>query len=112
MRGIRKEDCRLWRPDAGGESCKQDSMIGRIRNYGRKKEEKRKITYIDDGRTIVDMSGVTGNRKFSSTGTTSTPKEIWNTYWSAVKLMFKPMLVVIGFLVVIYLAATILFWIM
>lgn len=73
------------------------------------KKKKEKITYIDDGRTIADMSGVTGNRKFSSTGTTSSPKEIWSTYWSAVKMMFKPMLVVIGFLVVLYLFAYIAF---
>ena len=76
------------------------------------KKKKEKITYIDDGRTIADMSGVTGNRKFSSTGTTSSPKEIWATYWAAVKMMFKPMLVVIGFLVVLYLFAYIAFTIM
>lgn len=77
-----------------------------------KKKKKEIITYIDDGRTIADMSGVTSNRKFSSTGTTSTPKEIWGTYWAAVKMMFKPMLVVIGFLAVIYLFAYIAFSIM
>ena len=76
------------------------------------KKKKEKITYIDDGRTIADMSGVTGNRKFSSTGTTSSPKEIWSTYWSAVKMMFKPMLVVIGFLVVLYVLAYLAFIIM
>ena len=77
-----------------------------------KKKKKEKITYIDDGRTIADMSGVTGNRKFSSTGTTSSPKEIWATYWSAVRMMFKPMLVVIGFLVVLYVLAYLAFLIM
>ena len=76
------------------------------------KKKKEKITYIDDGRTIADMSGVTGNRKFSSTGTTSSPKEIWSTYWSAVRMMFKPMLVVIGFLVVLYVLAYLAFVIM
>ena len=77
-----------------------------------KKKKKEKITYIDDGRTIADMSGVTGNRKFSSIGTTSSPKEIWATYWSAVRMMFKPMLVVIGFLVVLYVLAYLAFLIM
>ena len=77
-----------------------------------KKKKKNKITYIDDGRTIADMSGITGNRKFSSTGTTSTPKEIWTTYWAAVKMMFKPMLVVIGFLAVLYIFAYVAFAIM
>lgn len=77
-----------------------------------KKKKKEKITYIDDGRTIADMSGVTANRKYSSHGTTSTPKEIWSTYWTAVRMMFKPMLVVIGFLVVLYVIMYIAFAIM
>ena len=76
------------------------------------KKKKEKITYIDDGRTIADMSGVSGGKKFSSKGTTSTPKEIWNTYWAAVKMMFKPMLVVIGCLVVLYVVMYILFSVM
>ena len=70
-----------------------------------KKEKKEKITYIDDGRTFADMSnvhGLGGEFKFSKMGTTSSPKDIWNTYWSAVKFMFKPMLVVIGFLCALF----------
>jgi hypothetical protein len=86
--------------------------VWREENSMGKKKKKDKITYIDDGRTIADMSGVTGNRKFSSTGTTSSPKEIWNTYWTAVRMMFKPMLVVIGFLVVLYVLAYLAFLIM
>ena len=69
------------------------------------KKKKEKITYIYDGRSFADMSGVSGmsdNFKFSKMGTTSSPKEIWNTYWSAVKFMFKPMLVVIGFLCALF----------
>ena len=76
------------------------------------KKKKEKITYIDDGRSFADMSGVTGGFNFSSKGTTSSPKEIWETYWMAVKMMFKPMLVVIGFLCAIFLAAYIMFSIM
>jgi len=78
-----------------------------------KKKKKEKITYIDDGRTIADMSNVSrSSMEWTKHGTTSSPKDIWNTYWSAVKMMFKPMLVVIGFLIAIYLIVTILFWIM
>ncbi len=66
------------------------------------KVKKEKVKYYDDGRTIADMSGLDYGRRFSSKGTTSTPKEIWNTYWTAVRMMFKPMLVVIGFLCVIF----------
>ena len=79
------------------------------------KNRKEKITYIDDGRSFADMSGVSGmsdHFKFSKMGTTSSPKEIWKTYWSAVKFMFKPMLVVIGFLLVIFLLAYVMFAIM
>jgi len=77
------------------------------------KKKKEKITYIDDGRTIADMSNVSrGGMEWTKHGTTSSPKEIWQTYWAAVRMMFKPMLVVIGFLVVIYVAATILFRVM
>ncbi len=79
------------------------------------KKKKEKITYIDDGRSFADLSGVSGmgdSFKFSKTGTTSSPKEIWRTYWSAVKFMFKPMLVVIGFLVALYILAIIAFTIM
>lgn len=69
------------------------------------KKKKEKITYIDDGRSFADLSNVQGmgGMRFSKTGTTSSPKDIWDTYWSAVKFMFKPMLVVIGFLCVLFL---------
>ncbi len=79
------------------------------------KKKKEKITYIDDGRSFADLSdvhGMGGDFKFSKTGTTSSPKDIWNTYWSAVKFMFKPMLVVVGFLVVLFLLVTIAFTLM
>lgn len=65
--------------------------------------KKEKITYIDDGRTLADMSGLSGSRL--SRRTVKTPgrgKAIWSTYWGAVRMMFLPMLAVIGALVVIY----------
>lgn len=76
------------------------------------KKKKEKITYIDDGRSFADLSnvqGLGGGMKFSKTGTTSSPKDIWDTYWAAVRFMFKPMLVVIGFLCVLFLLAYIVF---
>lgn len=63
-----------------------------------KKPKKEKVIYIDDGRTIVDMSGLPPRREWLKKGTTSSFKDIWRTYWSAVKMMIKPMLVVIGFI--------------
>ena len=66
--------------------------------------KKEKIKYIDDGRTIVDMSGL-------RTGPRLTPnqyrpplkiKEVMKTYFAAVKMMFTPMLVVVVGICVIY----------
>ena len=69
-----------------------------------KKKKKEKITYIDDGRTIADMSNVGGGRRKlnNSLRPHSTAKEQWQTYLAAVKMMFVPMLVVISALIVIY----------
>lgn len=67
------------------------------------KKKKEKITYIDDGRTLADMSGVPGSRlNKDAWKSNSTAKEKWETYWNAVKRMLLPMLATIGALVVIY----------
>ena len=69
---------------------------------GKKKE---KITYVDDGRTIADMSNVTGGRGcFSRPKYVPGPsfKEAWKTYWNAVRMMFVPMLVTLLGIGVIY----------
>ena len=69
----------------------------------KKKEKKPKVKYIDDGRTISDMSNVgygtynRGNRGSSSA------RDKWRTYWEAVKMMFIPMLIVLGIICVAYL---------
>lgn len=67
---------------------------------GKKKE---KITYVDDGRRLADMSGLSG---FRLTKDPIKPanrfKDVWKTYWNAVRMMFLPMLAVIGALVVLY----------
>ena len=78
----------------------------------KEKKKKEKITYIDDGRSFADMSNVQGGFNFAKKGTTSSLKDIWDTYWMAVKMMFKPMLVVIGFLCVIFGIAALAFWLM
>lgn len=68
----------------------------------KQKKKKEKITYIDDGRTIADMSGTSGGM-FSSKGkkdrprpTVSSAQTPWQTYCNAVRMMFKPMLAVLG----------------
>lgn len=60
-----------------------------------KKQKKAKVRYIDDGRSLADMSGIRGGdrRHYSSKGTL---RDQARTYWNAVKLMFIPMLVTIG----------------
>ena len=75
---------------------------------GKKKE---KIVYIDDGSTVADMSG-SGRKKESKKAPESkfrgikphaTLKEQWKTYTDAVKLMFLPMLAVLGMIAIAFL---------
>jgi len=65
------------------------------------KKNKKKVTYIDDGRTIADMSTLGGKPKKKAER--STLKDQWNTYWQTVKMMFVPMLIVLGILAVAFL---------
>ena len=60
-----------------------------------KKKKKPKVKYIDDGRTIADMSGIRGVDK-RYTGPKGGFKAQLTTYWNTVKLMFVPMMVTIG----------------
>ncbi|MBR6650472.1 MAG: hypothetical protein IKL36_03585 [Clostridia bacterium] len=77
-----------------------------------KKQKKEKVIYVDDGRSLADMSGVSGGLDWTKKGTSSPVSEIWRTYWSAVKMMFKPMLVVIGFILAVFIIVSVFFWIM
>ena len=79
------------------------------------KKRKEKITYIDDGRTIADMSNVSGgfsHRSRPSWQPSPRFKDVWNTYWNAVKMMFTPMLVVICAIAILYMILYFLFLIM
>ncbi len=73
------------------------------------KKKKEKITYVDDGRTIADMSSIPSAR-WSKSGTTSSFGDIWRTYWSATRMMLKPTLIVVGFLTLAFLIVTLIFW--
>ena len=75
------------------------------------KKKKEKIIYIDDGRTIADMSNVkpSATRRMMGHGTVSSPKEIWHTYWDAVRMMFRPMLVAAGGLIIVFLLLYLIF---
>lgn len=68
------------------------------------KKEKKKVTYIDDGRTIADMSNVGYGKYINKDGKRrSTAREKWRTYWEAVRMMLVPMLVVLGVITATYL---------
>ena len=70
--------------------------------FSKKKKEKR--IYRDDGSSFADMSAF---RKFDvpngQLGRRGTLKEQFQTYISAVRLMFLPMLAVLGIITVAYL---------
>ena len=69
---------------------------------GKKKE---KITYVDDGRTLADMSGVNaGMGKYFRSGTPSysTFRDKARTFWLAFRMMLLPTLVFAGGLALLY----------
>ncbi len=70
-------------------------------------KKKDKIRYVDDGRTLADMSGISSPRqgKRAPTAPRPDPKEVWKTYWSAVRMMVKPMLIVLTVLAIVYMVA-------
>ena len=67
-------------------------------------EKKEKITYVDDGRTIADMSGIPDHRHETRHPATPRPKfkDVWNTYWAATKMMLLPTLIFGGGLALIF----------
>ena len=68
----------------------------------KKKKKKERVKYIDDGRTIADMSALSGaNKKYQKSK--GTAKEQLTTYWNAVKLMFVPMMITIGIISAVFL---------
>ncbi|MBQ8580077.1 MAG: hypothetical protein IJ448_05230 [Oscillospiraceae bacterium] len=71
--------------------------------------KKEKITYIDDGRTIADMSGVRSPLHLSKTPSRSTAREKWGTFWAAFKMMLLPTLVFSGAMLVLYVVLYLIF---
>jgi len=73
-------------------------------------KKKQKTVYIDDGSTIANMSGI-GNSRFSrleGTRPNASLREQFKTYTEAVKMMFLPMLAVLGILALAFLIVYIL----
>ncbi len=75
------------------------------------KRKKEKIVYIDDGRPLADLSGVRSAGFSASRRPHTSVREILATYWAAVKMMFLPMLVVVGAMCLVYAVAALLFYI-
>ena len=71
----------------------------------KEKKKKEKVVYVDDGRTIADMSNVKGggaSKLFKNTPSYSTGKEKWTTFFDAFRMMLLPTLVFGGALAVLY----------
>ena len=68
----------------------------------KKKKKKEKVTYIDDGRTIVDMSSFGGSQSSLPRLQRSTLKEQAKTYFTAVKMMLLPMFIVMAAICIIF----------
>ena len=71
----------------------------------KEKKKKEKVVYVDDGRTIADMSNVKGggaSKLFSDTPSYSTGKEKWTTFFDAFRMMLLPTLVFVGGMAVVY----------
>ena len=69
------------------------------------KPKKEKTVYVDDGRTIADMSGVQGgaSRYFRDNGPSySSFKDKWLTFWDAFRMMLLPTAVFGGALLVLF----------
>lgn len=73
-----------------------------------KNKKKKKTIYIDDGRTIADMSSVS-SAPLAGRSSTSSWKERAKTYFSSVKLMILPMLLVLGLIGIAFLMLYLLF---
>ena len=77
---------------------------------GKKQKKKEKITYIDDGSSVADMSALDskdGQNKPPRTeapGRTRAPlKEQFKTFFDAQRMMFLPMLAVLGIIALAFL---------
>ena len=67
-----------------------------------KKNKKKKVKYIDDGRTIADMSPLGGGSSKLPPLQRSSLKEQAKTYFATVRLMLLPMFIVMAAICVIF----------
>lgn len=69
----------------------------------REKKKKERITYVDDGRSLADMSGLERTPRLSGERPPNTFRECFRTYLAAVRMMFLPMLAVLGLIALAFL---------
>ena len=89
-----------------------------------KKEKREKVVYIDDGATVIDMSGIEQTKKSYTPGAHRHPdraprvkpvrepsrfKACLRTYLESVKLMLLPMLAFLGVICILFLILWFLF---
>ena len=69
------------------------------------KKKKKKTVYVDDGRSIADMSAIGRGRPLNNgdLAPRATFKDKAKTYFTAVKQMFLPMLATMGAITVAFL---------
>lgn len=65
------------------------------------KKKKEKVTYVDDGRTICDMSSLGSGNNSLHVGK-GTWRDRTRTYFAAVKQMIIPMFVTIGIICLVF----------
>lgn len=74
------------------------------------KKKKEKITWVDDGRTIADMSGI-GRKGYTGPNSTNNSrptryhaplKDQLRTFFDAMGFMFLPTLAIVGMLMVLF----------
>jgi hypothetical protein len=75
----------------------------------KKKKKKEKVKYIDDGRTLYDMSGTSrtsvflgGKNDGKNKKTRSTRREEFNTFVTTMRQMVLPMFIVMGIITVAF----------
>ena len=75
----------------------------------KKKKKKEKVTYIDDGRTLYEMSGTSkpgvflgGKNDNKNKKSKSTRREEFNTFVTTMRHMILPMFVVMGIITFAY----------
>ena len=86
--------------------------LARLRKSMSKKKNKKKdkIKYIDDGRTLADMSGTSrmnvflgsGNERRGRGGRRAPLKDQAKTFFGAMRMMFVPMLIMMGIITVAF----------